>query len=280
MNKPKFIVTRFRHGSAGKFLSTVLQTSHRIDHWSPIVQKEKDSGDFLDAVTLQYVSRSFPIDHSCHMQSEPMVPYCTDLYSVSYDRGQNVTLQEYLDHANKIKDIRLLRCMENDLIANLIFQRPNISDFCRNSMVVTILVSTDKEKNWLHQTLWSKHFLEINDKIHYLPNDKDYCNFNSLSTVLRFNNRYQFDTDQKDMLFEKYIVNNPVGFYYFDKANFTDFDRTNNLDNQFIKLSDFFTTKDFVNSVQELFEHFDLGAIDVPLVEKMHRIWWKRQLPA
>ena len=31
------IITRFTQGSAGKFLSTVLQTNKYVDHWSSVV---------------------------------------------------------------------------------------------------------------------------------------------------------------------------------------------------------------------------------------------------
>jgi hypothetical protein len=48
LGKLPFILTRFTHGSAGKFLSTVLQTSDQIEYWSVIVQSQKDTNLFAN----------------------------------------------------------------------------------------------------------------------------------------------------------------------------------------------------------------------------------------
>jgi hypothetical protein len=48
-----FLVVRFTHGSGGKFLSTVLQTSAQIDHWSGILESKnfiiKQDGRYEEA---------------------------------------------------------------------------------------------------------------------------------------------------------------------------------------------------------------------------------------
>ena len=108
MNYPKFIVTRFTHGSAGKFLSTVLQTSDKIDHWSAIIQEQKNTS-LYEHVTLEYVARSFPVDHTQYLKSEPMVPYNTDLYSTSFFRGSDVSLDQYFLNAIHKQDSRILK---------------------------------------------------------------------------------------------------------------------------------------------------------------------------
>jgi len=278
MDTPKFIITRFAHGTAGKFLSTVLQTSNLIDHWSPTVQKEKESGNFLDEVTLQYVRRSFPVDHTLHLQNEPMVPYCTDLYSTGYTRGQETTLEQYLNYAQKIKDIRLDACMEKNLLANLIFHKLEIPIFCQGAPVVTVLVNTSEEKNWLHRTLWSKHFAEIDNRIHHLPSDPNYCSFVSLPTVLKFHNDYHYDINEKDRLFNKYILEHSGERWYTNPNNVTKFDNLNNLNNKFINLKDFFELDTFINTMSSLFNYFNLGTLNKSLVSNMYNIWWGRQL--
>jgi hypothetical protein len=278
VSKPTFIVTRFTHGSAGKFLSTVLQTSKNVDHWSTIVQKQKEINEFVDEVTLQYVNRSFPKEHAYHMQFEPMVPYCCDLYSPSYPRGQQVTIQQYRDYALKVNDTRLESCLNKNLIANLIFHKPQISDFCSRAKVVTILVQTELERKWLHNTLWSKHFLEKDNNIYYLPNAPDYCSFSSLSTILKFQNKYKFASNEKEELFDKYVINDHTNSWYNDPSKFTKFDKSKQLDNHFINLADFFDVGKFILAMTNIFEYFNLGNVDQSLVTKMHNIWWTRQI--
>ena len=89
------IITRFAHGAAGKFLSTVLQTSELVDHWSLVVKHQKSVNKYVKETTLVYCDRVFPSDHSLHMLNEPLVPYCTDLYSSTFDRGHDVTADQY-----------------------------------------------------------------------------------------------------------------------------------------------------------------------------------------
>lgn len=278
MSKPKFIITRFTHGSAGKFLSTILQTSDKIDHWSVVVQAQKNT-KLIDPVTLEYINRSFPKDHSQHLRAEPMVPYNTDLYSVSYLRGDNVTLDQYVDYAQKKNDSRLFTTITNELLTNLVFHRSTLPKFCYASKAVTITVTTDEEKKWLFNTLWSKHFLEIKNKIYYIPSDPEYCNFQSLPAVLRFNNQYCFPMEQKKQLYQKYVVTNSNNSYYFNPERFTEVDNVNNIDNVFIKLSDILNADQFNSAISTIFAQLGLENCNSDLINQMHKIWLSRQIP-
>jgi uncharacterized protein YozE (UPF0346 family) len=277
VSNPKFIITRFTHGSAGKFLSTVLQTSDKIDHWSVVVQSQKNT-ELITPVTLEYVNRSFPKDHSRYLQAEPMVPYNTDLYSVGYPRGDNITLDQYVDYALEKNDIRLFTSIDNNRLANLVFHRPTLPKFCVASKAVTITVTTDKEKQWLFNTLWSKHFLEIKNKIYYIPSDPQYCNFQSLPTVLRFNNQYCFPLEQKDELYQKYVIGDHTNSYYFEPEKFTEFDSTNGIDNVFIKLSDILNADQFLLAISKIFLQLGLETPNSILISQMHKIWLSRQI--
>jgi hypothetical protein len=278
MGKPKFIITRFTHGSAGKFLSTVLQTSNNIDHWSVVVQAQKNT-ELHNSVTLEYVNRSFPKDHSQYLQAEPMVPYNTDLYSVGYPRGNDVTLDQYIDYAKKKNDSRLFNCVEQNFLVNLMYHRPTLPLFCQNSQAVTITVTTDKEKQWLFKTLWSKHFLETDTEIYYLPSAPGYCNFHSLPTVLKFDNQYRFPISQKNQLYQECVVNNYTNSYYFDPEKFTQFDEANNINNIFIKLADILDAERFNSAILTTFAQLGLENFNSDLVSQMHKIWLSRQIP-
>lgn len=279
MSKSKFIITRFTHGSAGKFLSAVLQTSDKIDHWSAIVQDNKHNLEVFESLVLQHTARSFPIDHSTYMRSEPMVPYNVDLYSTSYPRGNDVTIDQYLDNAHKHNDIRLLKVINDDLKINLIFNKPQLPLFCNGAEVVTVSVTSQQEKNWLYKTLWSKHFLEKDNKIHYLPSDPNYCSFYSLVPVLTFNNEYLFPAEDKEELYTKYVINNHTNQWYFDTDRFAEYDSIHRLDNTFMQLDEILIVNKFLPAVTRIFNHYNLGKPNLILIEKMHQLWLSRQLP-
>jgi hypothetical protein len=278
MSNPRFIITRFTHGAAGKFLSTVLQTSDKIDHWSAIVQQHKNT-TLGDKLTLEYTNRSFPIDKSQHQKEEPMVPYNTDLYSTGFQRGNDVSIDQYIKNAKLKNDHSLLACIASNLTANLVFHKPNIPLFCKGSSSVTILVSSDQEKNWLYKTLWSKQFTESLSEIRHLPNDPENCNFNILPQVLTYNNDYKFPVQMKSELYDKYVVNDHTNDWYFNPEKFVEHDKLAQLDNIFINLDEVLTSTKFLCAIEKIFNQFNLGTPNMELIQQMHQIWLSRQFP-
>src|SRR5210317_295955 len=96
-NYPSFFIVRFTHGAAGKFVCSVLQTSASIRHWNDTLEQYKKQSNWHKKC-LDYVIQSFPKDHTQHLRNEPIQPFNTDLYSTSYDRGNDVTLETYIDN--------------------------------------------------------------------------------------------------------------------------------------------------------------------------------------
>lgn len=272
-----FLITRFTHGSAGKFLSSILQTSIKIDHWSNIIQQNKNNSELIESLLIEYTRRSFPTDHSKHIISEPMVPYNVDLYSAGYSRGNDVSLDHYLKNMYEKNDARLLECLRSNLIPNIVFHKPDIPLFCNNSKVVTITVTSDKEKEWLYKSLWSKQFIEFENEIRHAPSDPEYCNFNSIVQVLTYGNRYKFPKLMKDTLYQDYVINDHTNNWYFDPDKFQQFDIDHNLDNMFISLDEILNKDKFLYAIERIFDHFDLKQPNLVLVEKLHKIWISNQ---
>jgi hypothetical protein len=273
-----FLIVRFTHGTGGKFISSVLQTSDEISHWSFTVQQSKNTPEF-EEIVREYTNRSFPINPKYHMINEPITPYNTDLYSSSYPRGNEVTLPEFLAHAINVNDTSLLSIIDTNLKCNLIFHKPNVPLFVEGSDMVTVIVD-DSAREWLYKTLWNKHFYvdEENEIIHFIQDDPSLCSFKSLPMILKFKNKYKFDIIEKDALYEKHIINDHTNKWYNDRKNFTEFDRRMNLNNYFINMSDLFNTNRFVNCISDVFDYYKLSGFNPKLVEQMHDIWWSRQL--
>lgn len=272
MSEPRFLLTRFTHGSAGKFLSTVLQTSNNVDHWSAIVQAQKNTDLYTD-VTLEYVRRSFQKDHRQYLRSEPMVPYNTDLYSTGYERGNDVKIDQYIENAKLKSDSRTIQALENNMLMNLVLNKPTVPAFCKNSKSIIITVTSEREKSWLFKTLWSKHFLETDNHIHYIPSDPMLCNFSSLPAVLKFKNQYIFPTSHKEQLFRQYVVNNSTNAWYFDPERFIDYDLSHGLTSKFIRLADILDKDKFLIEIDQIFDFFNLGTPDIKLISNVHNIW-------
>lgn len=270
---PKFIIVRFTHGSGGKFLSTALQTSCAVDHWDQSLHQSKNTSSFR-LVACEYVSKKFPMNHKKHLKNEPMVPYNTDLYSSSYDRGRDVTLDQYLAHALLKKDTRLLTAIESGLKINLIMQHPKLPVFCEGADSVVIIVDNDRSLQWLNQTLWNKHFLEKDDQIFYLPDHPKYCSPASLNKVLEYNNAYQFPNSQKHRLWQEKIMYNHMIQKYLEAKNF----ESKSGNTYYFPLSSLLSTESFLDHMIKIFVFFELGEPEIGLLARLHHIWLSRQI--
>ncbi len=263
------IVTRFPHGAAGKFLSTVLQTSEYVDHWSAVVKHQKSINKYVKETTLAYCHRSFPIDHSHHMLNEPMAPYCTDLYSSTFDRGHNVTADQYWNQ----NDIRLQECQTQNLHANIIFNKPKLPVFCNNAKVLTVLLTTKQEQNWVYSTLWSKHFIQTGTETIYRPNSPEHCDLSAVPKLLEYKPKYKYKLSEREKLYNQEVVNNRTIVHYTKPHSFFD----DNVNNIFFNIRNLFNVDLFISEMEKVFDTFELGAFNHELVSEMHQLWWSRQ---
>ena len=265
----KLIVTRFPHGAAGKFLSTVFQTSDHVDHWSSVVQHQKSIKQYVKETTLAYCHRSFPADFTLHMLNEPMVPYCTDLYSSTFDRGYDVTAEQYWQQP----DVRLQECQRQNRYANIIFNKPKLPVFCNNAKVFTVLLTTEQEQNWVYRALWSKHFIETDNEIIYSPNSPDYCHLSTFPKLVHYKPKYRFELSEREELYNREVVNNRTILNYKEPHDsFND-----NVNNIFFNISDLFDVETFISVMENVFTEWGLGILDRELVSAMHQLWWSRQ---
>lgn len=272
-----FIITRFTHGSGGKFLSSVIQTSNAVDHWFTALQNHKHHEIFPQLIK-HYFDRCFPLDHSLAIRNEPHCPYCTDLYSGSYPRGNDVTTEQFLAHAHQVNDTRFLNSWYQDRFVNLIFNKPEIPRFCDNSSVVTITIETEAEQQWVYQTLWRKHWIELEEELIYAPDNPEYCHMTTLSQVLKFNNPSRYPATEKSRLWNEFVLQNHTRHWYLDHDKFQSYDRCHGLHNVFIALRSFFDRDQFIHNIDHIVREFSLDPINLDLVDTMRSIWVSRQI--
>lgn len=272
----KFILVRFTHGSGGKFLSSVLQTSNVVDHWCATLQSHKYDS-YWPQLVQQYIQRSFPRQHELALRSEPHIPYCCDLYSTSRERGYDVDLDQYLGHANICRDHRLLACAHGDIYCNLVFNRPRMPKFCDGMPAVNIIVSTRREQDWLDRTLWSKHFIRTDHEIIFAPDDPDYCHTTRLPDVIRYANRSRWPLSQSENLYQDLVVNNATRDWYMNPEKFEAWDLDHSVDSYNFPLWSFFNRDLFRHHVQQVFDKFSLGEPDLELLEQIRTTWTSSQ---
>lgn len=274
-----FVIVRFAPGSGGKFLSSVIQASTAVDHWSTVVQDHKNHEILFPQLISHYFDRSFPADHSMALRNEPHSPYCTKLYSSSYSRGNDVTLQQYLMNTQCANDIRFLDCQRQGRLVNLTFHKPEIPKFCDGSLVVTITIESEAEQQWVSQTLWRKHWIEFDGVLVHAPDDPVYCHITQLPQVLQYQNKSRYPATLKSQLQDKFVYQNHTREWYLDSNKFQEHDQLHDLQNVFIPLSSFFDRDQFIDMINNLFCKLQLDPVHVDLVDCMRSIWTARQNP-
>ena len=248
-----------------------------MDHWSTVLQNHKNHSIFCDLIK-HYFDRSFPHDHSLALRSEPHCPYCTDLYSSSYPRGNDVTLEQFLSHAHLVNDVRFLQSWQNKRLVNLIFNKPEIPRFCDNSVAITVTIESEAEQRWVYQTLWQKHWIELEGELIYAPHDPEYCHMYSLPQVLKFNNRSRYSTAEKSRLQNEFVLQNHTRHWYLDHNKFMEHDKACGLKNIFFPLRVFFDRDRFIDTIEHTFREFALDPPDLDLIDVMRSIWTARQI--
>ena len=189
MKKVKFIVTRFPPGAAGRFLCCCLQLSPDISSWNiDSLSYDKSSTDFCNKM-IKYFEKKFLNDPGLHLRNEPDIPYNYDFYSGTYERGEDVTIEEYIDYQRPNKYNFFFSEIEKGKTINLIMHKSKIPEFLKNSIVVNVYVDNIQSHDIIAKLLWLKHYKVIDavtiDKLIHNPNT---CNVKRSNTVKRYVN--------------------------------------------------------------------------------------------
>lgn len=268
---PKFIITRFCHGSGGKFLSTVLQSHPQIQHWTHWLEKNKNDPLFIQLVKA-HAQRSFPKNHSHHLRSEPIAPYDTTLWSSTYARGEELELSDLRKYYQQTPDRYLEDAIKQDLWINIIFNKMTLPKFCSSARIVTLMIDNQLSLNWVQKSLWQKHFIEDDHSIIYCPNHPLYCPEESVPTVIKYNNQCEFDIGQKNKLLQQHIIDNPM----LKEFALCKFDSQNN---HTIPVSALFDLDRLLDNLDMISRKWHWVKFDPQIVSAIHQSWIDSQIP-
>ena len=157
--------------------------------------------------------------------------------------------------------------------ANIIFNKPKLPVFCNNEKVLTVLLTTKQEQNWVYSTLWSKHFIETGTEIIYTPNSPEHCALSAVPKLLEYKPKYKYKLSEREKLYNQEVVNNRTIVHYTKPHSFFD----DNVNNIFFNIRNLFNVDLFISEMEKVFDKFELGAFNHELVSEMHQLWWSRQ---
>jgi len=278
MTSSPFIVVRYANGSGGRFLSTVLQLSKSVAFWNRSFESAKSSLDFSSRF-LSYVDDSFPTDPAKHLLLEPDLPYCSDFYSGTYNRGDDIDYSEYTRRLTDNNDDYFFENIKQNKKVNLILHRSKIPNFMLGSIFVNIIIDTPRALKFVHDLLWAKHFEILSDQsVLHLPDDPTRCNPKRKTLVEKYANGPVIVASDIDTIYKEKVVNNPelklfsnTDLLYADPSNIQ-------VTNTEFYLDNIFNEGRFIDNILLICSQASIDCPDLELLKQCRLIWFKKQM--
>ena len=258
------LITRFAPGAAGKIISTMLQTSANVASWD-------DVDDFVS-----YVDFKFPSNHALHLRSEPTMPLNMRYYSAVYDKGRNVTIEEFNEKHKEEEYFSRARLAYQYM--NLISNKSVIPKFCYGAKLLDIEIDSKMAKRFVQTARMNKHYIFYpGGKVILCQHHPDFCaeNAKEVTQAYMHENRpiryyktnYQFYKEQ--------IVGDPI-LKRFTEQSITQHESNNEVDIYKLSLTKFLNPDTVVEELRGAFRYFRLTDFNKTIIKRMYEIWYER----
>jgi len=163
MTKLPLIFVRYASGSAGRFVSTMLQLTDRVACWNPDLEKLKHTDKF-SAAFFKYFQQGYQHNLSRHLYheptpAEPVWPW----FSATWPRGDDLTVDEFVDQLILHEYRHWLENINRGRLNLLLLHKSRIPVFGLGSKIVNIVVDPASKK-WLNRARYLKIFGEENGR--------------------------------------------------------------------------------------------------------------------
>lgn len=275
MIKSPFVVVRYAPGSAGRFISVVLQLSSAVASWNTRFDKNKFSNkDYID-----YLINSFPEDPTKHLKVEPDLPYYLNFYSGTYARGEDVSFEQYCEYQTQAGCEYFFKNLDQQQYVNLILHKSKIPLFMQGSHVVNIMIDTPAALELSQKLLWCKHYQVLNKtEVKMLAHDAETCNQKRSHLVQKFYTGSSTVTiDNLEDFYNNQIVKNLTFTLFQDVSLLLEHDSNKYCNQSYFYLSNIFDKKHLVENINTICDQINLPYPDEQLISLTFDIWWNSQ---
>ena len=154
-NLPKFLVIRFAPGSAGNFLTSLLQCSQGVGHWVEELEHNKLTVDWLAYFKKVYVS-----DLSQWLVNEPIGKQnlgVREIFSAMYDRGNNLTVEEFAEQEKKYCSDFYFELKQKQHYIPIFWHKNHFPEYFANATFINIMLDTSSVR-WFDRSFYKKHY--------------------------------------------------------------------------------------------------------------------------
>lgn len=264
MDDPRFLVTRYANGSAGKFFLTLMMSSRSVAHFDSDVEQNKTSIACYD-----YVRSHFVKETSQWLKYEPKHSDAWNLHQVStnYARGDELTSSEFLKISKNDATQHFWNSVASKKLVPFAWHKSSVPDFFKYSKFITIIIDPDAVK-WFHRARWYKQYGLINNAIHVKEQDPSYNSPKLKSYYDQFGAKYLINQSPYSFIKEN-IINDPKKKLFQDTNAFIN----QPVDQTFVNLSDILHIDRCIKKVIQICNKFNIDLIPEKLIVDSHAHW-------
>jgi hypothetical protein len=263
---PKFLVIRFPVGAAGNLLSSCLQCSQGVGHWSTKLEYSKPTVNWLD-----YFKQVFQPNYDDWFKNEPSIQYSLgvkEIYSAYYDRGNNLSREEFLEAEKKCNHHYHSLKEENKYIP-VFWHKQFFPLYYTNATFIDIFLDKDSLK-WYDKSHYRKHY-----KVEYKNNQYKVYNKRHLPgtipTSFTGSNPYITYYDTFHKFAREEIFNNPHRKLFVDKTIFDKY--SNDRPRYTLELSDILNQTKFLENYYKMCELLNVTPLPFFEIKNLHQHW-------
>jgi len=262
MSKIPLLFVRYAPGAAGNFLISILQTSDKLPCWDIQVENSKGTSQFEDTFK-NWFSKCFQPDLENHIKHEPHHPYQLDFVSAKHPRGDDFSVEEFIEELKTRQDQLFLNNIRRGQQTVMRLNKPNIPRWGLGNSVINIVVDT-LSKKWFYKTRYIKLFGKDSNGWISKENHPDYLV--AKFKKIQFHNPYQFQISKFAFL-KNFVIGESAILPFYDYNKLLEPSSNQYCTQYKVNLSNLLDPSTNVDTILGLFEQLELGIPNKKLIE-------------
>jgi hypothetical protein len=265
-NLPKFLIVRFAPGAAGNMISSLLQCSPEVAHWSEEQQNKKPCHDWME-----YFTQVFPKDINKWLYHEPIgkLQWGTrNIFSAKYERGNSLTVEKFLELEEKLCTPYYHQQKLEQKYLPIFWHKKFMPAYFANSR--SIIIHLDRKSvRWFDHAVYHKHHQIV-------ESTKDYINVRLLENrpeiiVKGFQQQVEYEKRWPNFrqFVKERIIDNPWRLQYQHTYNIPAW----SIPTSKVNLSDLLDNDTISSCYQSICEFLEISAILEQQVKSLHSYW-------
>ena len=262
ISKIPLLFVRYAPGAAGNFLISILQTSNTLPCWDIQVENSKGTPHFEDFFK-NWFSKCFQPDLEEHVKHEPHHPYQLDFVSAKHPRGDDLSVEEFIDELKNRHDRLFLNNVQDCRRTVMRLNKPTVPRWGLGNSIINIIVDTPSKK-WFYKARYIKLFGKDSHGWISKENHPDYLI--AKFKKMQFHNPYCFQISKFAFL-KNFVVGESAILPFYNYNKLLEPSSNQHCKQYRVNLSDLLDPNTNVDTILCLFEQLELGVPNKKLIE-------------